>query len=265
MGERSKNIGDEAENKVLQFINDLGYEIDETNLEKYDIDVVAKSPENEPEVGIGKPCYSPSGLVAFEIKQPNVTSKRIEKFAKKILKYNQEKDEKLHGGIYIADCKISRNMLKYMNDSQIYGWGQKRTRLYREKVNAFYYWSKKKAFVKEIPIEKNISYLQIATPPPTDFNELLHFTVICDDLDTRLSPKIVKRLMNKMKEISLAPLIERGIIPVNAYFEFYSIGGFGKLDQLILEINRKIIQPWKEEQISVKVGKFSDFRTFVTL
>ena len=76
MGERSKNIGDEAEDKVLQFINDLGYEIDDTNLEKYDIDVIARSPENKPEIGLGKPSYSPSGLVAFEIKQPNVTTKK---------------------------------------------------------------------------------------------------------------------------------------------------------------------------------------------
>lgn len=265
MGELAKNIGEEAEDKVLQFLNDLGYETDDTNLEKYDIDVVAKSPENEPEVGLGKPRYSPSGLVAFEIKQPNVTTKKIDNFAKKIRKYNQEKDEKLQGGIYVADCRISSTMLNYMNKYQIWGWGQKRTRLYREKVNAFYYWSKKFAFVKEIPVEKNISYLQIATTPPTNFNELLHFIVICDDLDTKLSPKIVKRLMNKIRKLSITPLMERGIIPVNVYFEFYSIGGFGKLNQLVGETNRKIIQPWKEKQISVKVGKFSDFRTFVTL
>jgi hypothetical protein len=264
MGERAKNIGEEAEERVRQFITDLGYEIDDTNLEKYDIDGVVNSPEDKPEIGLGRPLYSPNGLVAFETREPNPTTTKVDKFRKKILKYNKENNEKLKGGIYIADCKMSAGILEFMKKRQIWGWGQNRTRLYREKVNAFYYWSKKNASVKEKQLGKTTSYLQIATPPPTDSEELLHFIVICDDLETKLSPKIVRNLMKTIRTRSMTPLIEHGIVPMNVYFEFFSIGGLGKRDLLISEAD-KVVKSWKEEGISAKVGKFTDFRTFVTL
>lgn len=263
MGERAKNIGEEAEDKVWVFLSDLGYEFEDTNIEVYDIDGIAKSPENEPELGLAKPSYSPNGLVAFEVKEPNVTTRKIDKFAKKISKYNNNNVEKLTGGIYIVDHKISARMLNHMKKKNIWGWGQKRTKLYNEKKNAFFYWSKKDAFVIEKRIDKHNSYLQIATPPPTDSSYLIYFTVICDNLEEKLSPKIVKRLMNKVRDISITPLVELGIMPINVYFEFYSIGGLAT--NLVDETNKYIINRWKEEGISVNVGKFTDFRTFVTL
>jgi hypothetical protein len=38
-----------------------------------------------------------------------------------------------------------------------------------------------------------------------------------------------------------------------------------KRELLIDETGRRVIKPWKEKGISAKVGKFTDFRTFVAL
>ncbi len=52
---------------------------------------------------------------------------------------------------------------------------------------------------------------------------------------------------------------------MNVYFEFYSIGGLGNRNLLMSETENGVIQPWRGKGISAKVGKFTDFRAFVTL
>ena len=150
-----------------------------------------------------------------------------------------------------------------MRKKRIWGWGHRRTRLYREKKNAFFYLVKEGAFIVEKRIDNKNSYLQIATPPPTESGYLMYFSVICDDLDEKLSFQVVRRLMNKIRELSITPLLELGIKPISVYFQFFSIGGF--TEKLFFEENKKIINDWKEKGINVDISKFSDFRTFPTL
>ena len=266
MGERAKSIGEEAEDKIWDFLDDIGYDIQETNNEEYDIDCIAKSPPEKPKVGLAKPRYSPNGLVAFEVRESNVSKKKVKAFRKKVLKYNRGNKEKLSGGIYIADRRISPTMLEFMKRRKIWGWGVRRQRLYREKANTFINWFKKnKAFTTEVVIDKHTSYLRTSTPPPTGFKQLLHFSVFFDDLVHKLSAKRVRQVMNKIKKKSISPLIDLGMRPMNVYFEFYSIGGSSK--HLREEIYKTVIEPWSDEGITVLVPRapFKDFRAFTTL
>jgi len=266
MGERAKSIGEEAEDKIWNFLESLGYSIQETNNEKYDIDCIAESPPEKPKVGLAKPRYSPKGLVAFEVRESTISKERTKSFRKKILKYNRENSNKLDGGIYIVNRRISLVMLEFMKRRKIWGWDDRRLRLYREKAKVFNYWfNEKKAFTTEVPINSFTSYLRISTPPPKKFKHLLHFSVFFDNPAQKLSPKRTKYIMNKIKKISISPLIELGIRPMNVFFEFYSIGGLSK--HLREEIYKSVIEPWKAEGITVivKPELFVDFRTFSTL
>lgn len=266
MGERAKSIGEEAEDKIWNLLESLGYGIQETNIEKYDIDCIAESPPEKPKVGLANPRYSPRGLVAFEVRESTISKERVEDFRKKILKYNRENSNRLNGGIYLVDRRISLPMLEFMKKRKIWGWDDRRLRLYREKANAFNYWfNKEKAFTTEIPIDSHTSYLRISTPPPKKFKHILYFSVFFDNPAQKLSPKIVRYIMNKIKKVSIYPLIELGIRPMNVFFEFYSIGGLS--NRLREEIYKSVIEPWKAEGITVlvKPEPFVDFRTFTTL
>lgn len=266
MGERAKSIGEEAEDKIWNLLKSLGYDIQDTNNEEYDIDYIAETPPEKPKVGLANPRYSPKGLVAFEVRESSISKERVEDFRKKILKYNRENSNKLSGGIYLVNRRISLVMLEFMRKRKIWGWDDRRLRLYREKANAFNYWfNKKKAFTTEIPIDAYTSYLRISTPPPKKFKHLLYFSVFFDNPAQKLSPKIARYIMEKIKRMSISPLIELGIRPMNVFFEFYSIGGLSK--HLREEIYKSVIEPWKAEGITVIVKQepFVDFRTFSTL
>jgi len=265
-GERAKSIGEEAEETVWNFLEYLGYSIQGTNIEEYDIDCIAESPPEEPKVGLAKPLYSPNGLVAFEVTESTVSKQKINGFRNKILKHNRENSKKLSGGVYLVDRRISLKMLSFMRRKRIWGWGVRRQRLYQEKINAFNFWFKnKKSFTAEVPIDKHISYLRMSTPPPTKFRQLLHFSVFFDDLDHKLSQKTVKQAMNKIRKKSISPLIALGIRPMKVYFEFFSIGGLSK--RLVEETYKNVIEPWKDEEITVhiKANPFKDFRAFTVL
>ncbi len=261
MGERAKNIGDEAENKIFNLLDSLGYEFPDLNVEVYNLDGVVGSPPDSPKVGLARPRYSPNGLAGLEVKEPNVTKEKVNKFRKKILKYNKENSEKLSGGIYIADCKISQNMMKYMKRRHIWGWGQKRLRLYSEKANIFKTCFKK-SFTAEIPIGAHTSFIRVST---LNARQTLRFSVFFDDETRKLSPSLLNKIMYKIKDKSLSPLINLGIIPLNVYFEFYSIGGLGK--RLREETYKTVAVPWKDQGIIVLIDKdsFRDYRTFPTV
>lgn len=266
MGERAKSIGEEAENKVLNFIDSLGYNILETNNEEYDIDCIAESPPIKPHYGLALPRYAPNGLTAFEVKEPNITKKKIEKLRKKILKYNRENpDEKIKGGIYLVDRRITASMLDFMIRKKIWGWGVRRQRLYIEKVRTFNFWKEQEAFISEVPINKTCSYLRCSTPPPTDRDQLLHISVFFDEPFRKLSPKWLKIAMDRIKKVSIIPLLTIGIRPINIFFEYYSIGGLSK--HLREEAYKSIVVPWNDEGISVIISTtpFKDYRAFTTL
>jgi len=266
MGERAKSIGEEAEEKIWTFVDNLGYEIEETNNEDYDIDCIARSPPEKPKVGLARPRYSPNGLVAFEVRESTINQKKAKAFRKKILKYNRENNERLSGGIYMVDRTISLKMLDFMKGRRIWGWGVRRLRLYREKADAFSDWfRKRRAFTAEIPIDAHTSYLRISTLPPIRAKQLLHFSVFFDDIAHKLSPKTVSRVMNKIREKSISPLMDLGILPMTVYFEFFSIGGLSK--HLREGIYKAVIEPWGDEDISVLVTStpFRDYRAFTTI
>jgi len=266
MGERAKSIGEEAEEKIWTFVDNLGYEIQETNNEDYDIDCIAESPPENPKVGLARPRYSPSGLVAFEVRESTINQKKAREFRKKILKYNRENNQRLSGGIYLVDRPISLKMLDFMKRQRVWGWGVRRLRLYREKADTFSDWFKKNgAFTAEIPIDAHTSYLRISTLPPTKAKQLLHFSVFFDDVGRKLSPKIVSRAMNKIKKKSISPLMDLGIRPMKVYFEFFSIGGLSR--HLREGIYKAVIEPWGDEDISVLVTStpFKDYRAFTTI
>jgi hypothetical protein len=83
MGERAKNIGNEAEEKICALLGSLGYEFKDINIEDYDIDSIVDSPADSPKVGLARPRYSPNGLAAIEVKEPNVTKKKVDAFERK--------------------------------------------------------------------------------------------------------------------------------------------------------------------------------------
>jgi hypothetical protein len=264
MGEASKSIGEEAEGKIWNLLDSLGYKIENTNIAKYDIDCIADPPPKNPMYGVAKPLYAPDGLTAFEVKVPVASPKRVRDFRKKILKYNREHVGRKVKGVFISDSKISSKMLKSMRKLQIWGWGLQRQALYRRKAEIFGFF-RNKAFITEIPIDASCSYLRCATPPPTKSKTLLHIAVFFDDEFHTLSPIRVRKVMEKIKETSIIPLMTHGIKPINAFFEFYSIGGLSK--HLREEIYKTVIEPWRAERISVFVDKnpFKDFRAFPIL
>jgi hypothetical protein len=261
MGERAKNIGDEAENKICSLLNYLGYQFKDTNVEGYGIDAIVESPQDSPKVGLARPRYSPNGIVAIEIKEPRVTTEKVDTFRKKILKYNRENSKKLSGGIYIADHTISPKMMGYMKRRRIWGWGQKRLRLYSEKAAIFKTWFKK-YFTAEIPIGNHTSFIRVST---LTAKQTLRLSVFFDDETRKLSPSLLNDIMWRIKKKSLSPLIDAGIRPLNVYFEFYSIGGLGK--SLREETYKTVALPWKDEGIIVLIDRdsFRDYRTFPTV
>lgn len=266
MGERARRIGEEAEDKIFAFLDSLGYEIQDTNNEEYDIDAIATSPEIKPALGLASPRYSPGGLVAFEIRESTINEQKVNDFRKKILRYNAANNGKLDGGIYIVDRRISSRMFDFMKRRKIWGWDVRRQRLYREKVNIFSRWfMNEKAFVTEIPLDSNVSCLRVSTPPPARFKHLLSFSFFFDDVSQKLSPRLAREAMNRIKETSIVPLISLGIRPMNVLFEFYSIGGLSK--HLREEIYKTVVDPWKAEGITVLItaNPFVDFRSFSAL
>lgn len=270
MGEKTKAIGDEAEDKVLELVRELGYRIEETNNEKYDIDCIAQSPPENPIVGLARPCYSPKGLVALEVRESNSSTSKIDAFSAKIRKYNREKKRKLSGGIYIVGRRVSATTLEYMKRRQIWGWDDRRERLYTEKLRAFHYWlrrmTERKVFVTEIRTDENFSYLRTSVLPPTKSRQLLYFSVFIDDLNRKLSPEWVEIIMEKIKENSVSPVVRYGMRPLRVAFEFFSIGGLAK--NLIEITSRNVIAPWKSEDIFaefIRKKPFIDYRTFTSL
>ncbi|MHA1918344.1 MAG: hypothetical protein ACTSWX_01250 [Promethearchaeota archaeon] len=264
MGERAKSIGEEAETKVWNFLTSLGYDTEETNNEDYNIDCIAVSPDKIPKYGLANPNFSPGGLVAFEVKEPKVTKKKIEKFKEKIDKYNRYEAEKLEGGIYIVDKNVSEKMNKHSIDKDIYCWGIKRQRLYVEKIKIFNECKINGFNIIERIVDDTNSYLLCVITPPTDYQYLIKLYLFYDDPYHKYTPKKMDDVLTQIKEKTLNPLLELGIKPINLFFESHSNGGISK--GLKIRIT-KISDLWKEEGILIYIGDyiFRDYRAFPTL
>jgi hypothetical protein len=152
-------------------------------------------------------------------------------------------------------------MMEYMKRRHIWGWGQKRLRLYSEKTAIFKTWFKK-SFTAEIPIGAHTSFVRVST---LTAKQMLRLSVFFDDETRKLSPNLLSEIMRKIKKKALLPLIDAGIRPLNVYFEFYSIGGLGK--RLREETYKTVAMPWKDQGIILLIDKdsFRDYRTFPTV
>jgi len=265
MGEEPRSIGIEAENKAWNFLRALGYEIKELNNEEYDIDCLAEFPPSITKYRLLRPRYSPEGLTAYEITAGMLRERKIRRFAEKIAKYNKEHEQnQINGGVLLVDEKISPQMSATMEREKIYGWGSNRHSFYQEKIRIFNTWKEQYGPTAENQINNETTYLRCSTPPPTKFDKLLYFAVFFDDHVHKLSAKTVKDIMYKIRTDSIVPLIECGIIPIHAYFEFHALGGVSDLRE---DVWKYVIEPWRGEGIIVFTPKepFKNYRAFPAL
>jgi len=265
MGERSRNIGAEAEAKVWKFLRYLGYQILETNNEDYDIDCIAEYPPVLNRYSLIKPRYAPEGLTAFEVTERSINKNKILRFKEKILRYNEENPEKeISGGVLIVDQRISASMMEFMKNQGIWGWGISRQRLYQEKLRTYNEWREIYSQPMEVPLNDEVSFLLCSTPPPTKWDKLIYIALFFDDSFHRLSLRRLVDVMKKIKNEYLSPLLKIGIFPINVHFECHSIGGVGDIKD---DFKKYIIEEWRKEGINVipTAMPFRDYRTFATM
>jgi len=267
MGERARRIGIEGESKAWDFLRALGYQILELNNEKYNIDCLARFPNKTCEKELCRPCYSPEGLTAFEITAKERLQKRkILDFESKIARYNaNHPNNRIAGGVLLVDQKISNSMSEFTESKHIFAWGSNRQSLYGEKIRLFREW-RKHFYVRhiyEIPLDKMTTYLRCSTPPPTQFDELFHYAIFCDNQFKSLQVKDVVEIMERVKE-KLVPFVEYGVEPLKVYFEFHVLGG---VSARLEDVQKAIVSPWADEGILVNlpVDAFKDYQTFPTL
>jgi len=262
MGERARSIGSEAETKAWKFLQNLGYKIEETNNEEYNIDCLAVFPSDITSGRLIKPCYAPHGLTAFEVTEEPFRKKKVTDFRDKILRYNNDNPSaRIDGGVLFIDQRVSVNMMSFMKNEGIWGWGHSRQSLYKQKLRIFHEWKDIYGSVSEILIDENCSYLRCSTPPPTKFDKLLYFAIFLDDDFHKLSIKKVKEILSKIGEKSLFPLIKIGISPINIHTEFHSVGGISISDE---DLEQHLAKFWRTEGINIITTRniFSDYRTF---
>jgi hypothetical protein len=262
MGERSRSIGNEAETKAWKFLQNLGYKIEETNNEDYDIDCLAVFSSDIDQGGLIKPCCTPNGLTAFEATEEFFRKKKVTDFRDKIRRYNQDNPSNhIEGGVLLIDQRISISMMSFMKNEGIWGWGHTRQSLYKQKLRIFHEWKDIYGPVSEISIDDNCSYLRCSTPPPTKFDKLLYFAIFFDDDFHKLSVKKVTEILSKIREESILPLKRIEISPINIHVEFYSVGGVSITDE---DFEFHIAKFWRTEKINIITSRniFSDYRTF---
>jgi len=268
MGERARSLGINGERKTSRFLRALGYEILESNNEKYNIDYLARFSSIE----LLRPYYSPEGLTAFEITtEKQLRTKKVDNFKAKIARYNVENpDKKISGGVLIIDQEISEHTIRRMESKGIFCWGIRRLSLYAKKIQIFNEWKERYyvPMVTELPLNKSVTCLRCATPPPPidvwhpRSDKLLHFAIFFDDHTKKLHAKQVKEIMNELKKY-LIPIVNSGVIPLRVHVEFHTLGGASVLK----EDFSRIIKSWEDDGIIVCLPEepIKDYRTFPTL
>ena len=258
MGEEARNRGAEAENKAWRFLESSGYRIEERNNEKYDIDGLARFLPNM-RGGLIKPRFAPDGLTACEVTVETLRRKKVTGFRDKIQRYNEENATKIESGLLLIEDNISPRMMANMKNEGVWGWGHSRQSLYKAKLGLFNAW-KEIGRTSEISLDETTSILRCSTPPPTTSDKLLRFGVFVDDDSTTLSLRKVIKIMGKIREKSIVPLINLEVSPLNVHFEFHSVGGVSISDE---NFEEHLTEPWRVDGINI-MGKciFSDYRTF---
>lgn len=265
MGEEARSRGIEAEQKAIPFIRSLGYEICEALCEEYDIDCIANFRSGSPQrKSLKRPRFSPDGLTAFEITSKRVSTKKFTDFSGKIRRYNTaHSNAPIVGGVLLTDKDVSKTMYDSMRNENIFGWGPHRYVFYKQKVRIFGSWSALHGTTTEISIDDTTSYLRCFCPH--DEKLLFRFAIFFDDHARVFSVSKVKDIMEKIKEDSLFPLIDRGMLPINVLFEYHALGGIRDLRGDLLNFANK----WKEEEITIflpeEENPFKNYRTFPAL
>ncbi|MCW4014901.1 MAG: hypothetical protein NWF06_00875 [Candidatus Bathyarchaeota archaeon] len=265
MGERTRNTGNEAENKAWGFLRNLGYNIIELNNEEYNIDCFAEFVPRITKFNLVKPRYSPDGLTAFEVTEETLTVAKINNFRNKIDRYNADNPEDIiNGGVLLINQKIGITRMNSMREQNIWGWGFNRQRLYQEKLRTFNQWNEIYGRTEEVIVDTAISYLRCSTPPPTKRDKLFYISLFLDDSNHRLSTRKLGETMNVLKRDFLQPLLDLGILPINIHFECHSLGGKGELEA---DFNSQIIDEWRKEGINIMAPKnaFKNYRTFAAI
>jgi hypothetical protein len=261
MGERARSVGTEAETKAWNFLESLGYRIEEKNNEKYDIDGLGRF---LPKIrgGFTRPRYAPDGLTAFEVTEETLRKTKVTEFRDKIRRYNAGNSEKIRGGVLLIDQKISPSMMTFMRNERVWGWGNSRHSLYKAKLRVFNAW-KEIGLTSEIAIDENTSFLRCSTPPPTTSDKLLRFAVFFDDDFVKLSLRKATEILNKIRENSISPLMNIGVSPLNIHLEFHSVGGVSIIEQ---DFEEHLVKSWRIDEINV-MGEcvFTDYRTFPSM
>jgi len=264
MGERARNIGNEAEVKAWRFLRNLGYKATERNEEEYDIDCLALFPQGISKYELIKPRFAPNGLTAIEVTEESLRKTKVTEFREKIERYNGDHPEEvIEGGILLVDQKISPKLIGFMRERGIWGWGSNRQRLYKEKWGTYYAWKDTLGPTVEIALDDTCSFLLGSTPPPTKSDKLLHFAVFMDT-DSQLSMRKVEEILSRIKGDFISPLLEIGISPVNIHVEFHSLGGVSATEE---DFAVGLMRYWKTEGINIITSKkiFSDYRTFPSI
>lgn len=263
MGEEARSRGIEAENKAWNLIRALGYETCDLPNEEYDIDCIARfNTELPPNKSLKRPRFSPLGLTAFEVTSQRVSERKFTRLKEKIVRYNEDhSDSRITGGIVLTDKTISNSMYDHMKSQDIFGWGSSRVVFYWQKIRIFGSWSTY-GIVSEIELDDNTSFLRCFSPGS---EQLFRFAIFVDDHAHVLSPAKTKLIMERIREHSLSPLIERGLSPVNVWFEYHALGGIRDLTEDLLSfVNR-----WRRNEIVVFMPPpdeaFKGYRTFPAL
>lgn len=265
MGEEARSRGIEAEQKAIPFIRSLGYEICKAPCEEYNIDCIANFETRSPSYkSLKKPRFSPDGLTAFEITSKRVSTKKFTDFSEKIRHYSADhSNAPIAGGILLTDKDISTAMYDRMKNENIFGWGSHRYVFYKQKIRVFGSWNALHGTTTEIPINTDTSYLRCFCPD--DEKLLFRFAIFFDDHSRVLSVSKAKGIMEKIKENSLSPLVDRGMLPINALFEYHALGGIRDLRRDLLNFASE----WKKEGITIflpeEESPFKNYRTFPAL
>lgn len=260
MGERARNIGEDAEDISISFIRELGYIIDEPHNEEFNIDCISHF--NDAKQGLKKPLFSPEGKVAFEFTNENFSKRKVAGFKDKIERYNLINPQNImHGGIIFSSGNASEKLLEYGKNNNVYCWDFHRRALYRRKKDIYKNWFKT-GYPNEIIIDNETSYLSYFNYKKLRKEPSFIFSIFFSS-KKRMSSSLINSALQKLKTISVMPLLELNYVPVQMSVDFHALGGFSIEKYDLIEM----VKDWKNERIIINFPEnlFVNYNTFPEL
>ena len=260
MGERTRNIGIDAEGVARNFISQLDYVIEDWNVEDYNIDGITRF--SDVQYGLKRPLYSPKGITAFEITSAGLRTKKIKHFACKIRIYNLTHDENpLEGGVIFSSGRVGKKLLDYALERNIYCWDFYRKALYKGKIDTYLKMESSKTFPYETNYD-DVSFLTCFNSNVSRKRPLLNFSIFFDT-STRISTAKIRKTMNEIKKTHISPLVVLRYFPLKVNFEFHALSGFS----IMVEDLDRLIRDWSNEGIYVTFSEtpFVSYNAFPEL